>query len=214
MEGTMSVIQYVEPAEYEALFPNFIDIINNQTLIKTVFDLGCNLGAFVKLINNKIPTIEKIIGFEPDKDNYTFVVESNLPKLEIHNVGIYYGATECEVLGIGDQNRGGYMVSKIDAPHVEVWQKENRIHTYENKKFRLDILEKYTESQSLDLLKIDVEASEYNIFENSSAIKNFKWIIAEFHNHHREYYAEFIAKTLPEYSIVENSEQHFLLKHR
>ena len=210
----MSGITYAEPAEYESLFPKFIDNINSQTTVRTVFDLGCNLGAFVKLVNNRIPTLEKVIGFEPDKDNYEFVIHSNLPKLTLHNIGIYYGATECEVLGIGDHNRGGYMVSKINAPHVEVWQKENRIHTYENKKFILDILEKYTEDQSLDLLKIDIEASEYNIFENSSAIKNFQWIIAEFHNHHRDYYAEFIAKTLPEYTIVENSEQHFLLKHR
>lgn len=203
---------YIEPNEYKSLFPRFIDIVNKQTNITTVFDLGCNVGAFVRFVNNKIPTIKEIIGFEPDKENYEFIIKSNLPNLTIHNKGIYYGCNECEVLGVGDNNHGGYMVSKIEAPHVEVWEKQRKLHIYQNKIFKLDVLENYTKDKPLDLVKIDVEASEYNIFQNSSDIKKFTWIIAEFHNHHHGYYQNFIKTVLPTYTIVDSFEQHFLLK--
>lgn len=201
-------IEYSEPPEYSFILPNFIDIVKNDN-ITTVFDVGCNVGAFVKLINRKINTVRKIIGFEPDIENYNFLLSCNYPNFVIHNKGIFYGATESSVLGVGDNSIGGYMVGNIESQHIKRW--DGSIVTY-NKIFKLDILENYIENEQLDLLKMDVEASEYNIIENSSAIKKFKWLIIEFHNHDTQYYNDFILQKLPMFKVISVSDRQYLLK--
>lgn len=205
------MIYYHEPSEYVSLFPEYLKIINNETPVKTVFDLGCNVGAFVKLVNTKIPTIEEIIAFEPDIDNFNFIKSANYEKLKIFNVGIFYGATECNVNGIGDNNIGGYMVGAIEDEHTKIW--ETRIVEYTGKKFILQRLEEFTEGKNLDLIKIDVEASEYNIIDNSTVLKEFKWIIVEFHNHDLPFYQKYIDDKLSAtHKTVSHTNTHFLLK--
>lgn len=202
-------VRYSEPSEYKELFPSFIEIIKKEGKIDTVFDLGSNVGAFINLINKTMPSVKKIIGFEPDKDNYNFIKETNYNNLNLHNVGIFYGANSCTVQGVGDNNIGGYMVSAIENEHVKIW--ESGIVTYEGKEFRLEPLENFTTNEKLDLIKIDVEASEYNILDNSPDIKKFKWIIIEFHNHNSDYYLNYVKNKLENYEIIRNTDCHFLL---
>jgi hypothetical protein len=78
-----------------------------------------------------------------------------------HNYGIFYGVKESKVQGIGDNNDGGYMVSEIKEEFKEEYWGD-RIETYDGKLFKLETLEYFLESPA-DLVKIDVEASEYNI---------------------------------------------------
>jgi FkbM family methyltransferase len=205
------MITYHEPAEYSSLFPHFLELITQETDIKTVFDLGCNLGAFVTLVNSKIKTIQEIIAFEPDIDNFNYIKNANYEKLAIYNVGIFYGATECTVNGVGDNNIGGYMVSAIEDNHTNIWG--SKIVEYPNKKFSLQKLEDFTIGKELDLIKIDVEASEYNIIDNSTSLKEFKWIIVEFHNHDLPFYSKYVDEKLSStHKTITHTDTHFLLK--
>lgn len=203
-------IQYSEPSEYIDLFPAYLEIIKNNTKIKTVFDLGSNVGAFVKLIKSTIPDVNKIICFEPDIDNFNFIKAQNYIDIDLHNIGIYYGVDESSVNGIGDNNIGGYMVSSIEEEHTKKWS--SSISQYSGKVFKLKPLEDFTQKESLDLIKIDVEASEYNIMDNSTDLKKFKWIILECHNHNLDYYIDYINNSLTTHEIVTNTDCHFLLK--
>ena len=203
-------VTYSEPNEYNDLFPSYIETIKQHTSIKTVFDLGCNVGAFIKLTKKLLPDVQKIVGFEPDIDNFNYIKAQNYTDVELHNVGIYYGVEESRVCGVGDNNIGGYMVSTIDEEHVKNWG--SSILTYEGRVFKLKPLEHFTENESLDLIKIDVEASEYNILDNSTDLQKFKWIILECHNHNYDYYINYIKNTLPYHEIVANTDYHFLLK--
>lgn len=203
-------VQYSEPSEYASLFPSYLEIIKQHTKIRTVFDLGCNVGAFIKLIKAAIPDAEKVVCFEPDIDNYNFIESQNYSNVVLHNIGIYYGAVESFVNGVGDNNIGGYMVSVIADEHTNCWGAN--LEAYSGKVFKLRPLEEFTQNENLDLIKIDVEASEYNILDNSEDLKKFKWIILECHNHNLDYYLNYINKTLYTHSIVKNTDCHFLLK--
>jgi FkbM family methyltransferase len=205
------MITYHEPAEYISLFPHYFELITQETDIKTVFDLGCNVGAFVKLVNSKIKTIQEIVAFEPDIDNFNYIKNANYENLTIYNVGIFYGATECTVNGIGDNNIGGYMVGTIEDDHTDIWR--SRIVEYPGKKFSLQKLENFTVGRELDLIKIDVEASEYNIIDNSTSLKEFKWIIVEFHNHDLPFYSKYVDEKLSStHKTITHTDTHFLLK--
>jgi hypothetical protein len=102
------------------------------------------------------------------------------------------------------------MVSEIESEFKEEFWGE-RIETYDGKIFKLETLEHFLNTPA-DLVKIDVEASEYNILEHSELIKKSKHIFVEWHNKEMDYVIEFIKKHLPMYEIYKQYEQHTFLK--
>jgi FkbM family methyltransferase len=178
--------------------------------LNIVLDIGCNYGEFIHLLNNK--KINELHYFEPDIDNFEICSKlmSEYDFTHGHNYGIFYGVKESKVQGIGDNNDGGYMVSEIDKEFKdEIWG--DMIQTYDNKIFKLETLEYFLDSPA-DLVKIDVEASEYNILENSELIKKSKVIFVEWHNKPNSFIEEFIKQHLSMYEIHRQVEQQTFLK--
>jgi len=102
------------------------------------------------------------------------------------------------------------MVAAINSEHTSVWG--SSIVTYQGKEFKLEPLENFTIGENLDLIKVDIEASEYNLLDNSSDLKKFEWIIIEFHNHNHDYYSTYLRDKLQSHEIVSNTDCHFLLR--
>lgn len=181
--------------------PFWIDTLNflNKGDIKTVIDIGASSGIST-LMFLELQSVERIHCFEPDEENYGLLsknTEGYRHIVETHNTGIYYGVTESNVVGIGDNSPLGYMVEGVkeehDYPHGTI--------KYEGKKFKLITLESIIETP-VDLIKVDVEGSEYNIIENSELLKQSNYLIISFHNHSEKYVEDFIIKNLPNYHIV------------
>jgi FkbM family methyltransferase len=192
----------------EEMYKNWLSEIPKN--LNIVLDIGSNYGEFIHLLNNKI--ITELHYFEPDIDNFKKCSKlmSEYDFTHGHNYGIFYGVKESKVQGIGDNNDGGYMVSEIDKEFKdEVWG--DRIETYDEKIFKLETLEHFLNT-SADLVKIDVEASEYNILENSELIKKSKYIFVEWHNKPVSFVEEFIKEHLPMYDVQKQYEQHTFLK--
>jgi FkbM family methyltransferase len=178
--------------------------------LDVVLDIGSNYGEFVSLLNNK--KIKELHYFEPDVDNFK-KCSSLMSKYDFthgHNYGIFYGIKESKVQGVGDNNDGGYMVSEIENEFKdEIWG--DRIETYEGKIFKLEVLEHFL-NRPADLVKLDVEASEYNILENSELIKKSKYLFVEWHNKPMDFVDSFIEKHLPMYEKYAEYEGHTFLK--
>lgn len=164
--------------------------------IHVVLDLGAGVGVATQFFQ-KYLSPDLIICFEPDIDNFEMLSnnfnESNIFK---YNYGIFYGATECTVNGVGDNSPLGYMLSVIDKEHYENWS----VSSYPEKIFHLKELEEFC--QIADVIKIDVEGSEYNIIENSSCVQNSKWLLLETHNHMQDYIHEYIKQRLPNHVLI------------
>jgi len=192
----------------EEMYKNWLNEIPEN--LDIVLDIGSNYGEFIHLLTNK--KINELHYFEPDVDNFSKCSElmSRFHFTHGHNYGIFYGVKESKVQGVGDNNDGGYMVSEIDNQFKdEFWG--DKIETYDGKIFKLETLERFLDKPS-DLVKLDVEASEYNILENSELIKKAKYIFVEWHNKPMSFVHTFIEKHLPMYDKYKEHEQHTFLK--
>jgi FkbM family methyltransferase len=170
--------------------------------IKTIIDIGANFGVFTDKCLQEFPDLERIDAIEPDNINIEILKYNlgNNPKVHLHNCGIFYGADEVNVIGIGDNNPGGYVVKNVSSEHHHVYA--GRMIEYENKTFKMKTLESLFD-KSPDLIKIDVESSEYNIIENTKILKECPYLIIEFHGHLKDHIIEYIQTWLSEFKMVE-----------
>ena len=173
------------------VYPKAIEYLRDKN-IKTAVDIGASSGSISYFILSLIEP-ETLICFEPDADNFA-LLESNMRpynNVQVINKAIFYGKDTVSVNGTGDNNFLGYMIADIHTDHTDFWEK---LHPYEGKVFECVELEAYT--NGVDLIKMDVEGSEYNIIENSLAVYNSRYILLETHNHGMEYVVEYIKEHL------------------
>jgi hypothetical protein len=81
-----------------------------------------------------------------------------------------------------------------------------------NKKIGLSLI-KYIDFE-IDVVKIDIEGSEINVLENSTILKNSKFIILEWH-FNPEYLFDFILKNLSNFEIIyDGGNTNYLLQNK
>jgi FkbM family methyltransferase len=175
----------------EFYFKDVIDILKNNK-IKTVIDIGANVGGVIQILMNEIPTIEHAYLFEPQKNNFNFLFSKfkDNKKITCLNCGIYYGTKYYEASQL-ENHIGSYTIEK----NIIV-NNENYKPTQEY--FQLFELE-FFNFLPIDFLKIDIEGGEYNIIENSNFLKNVSLIEIELHQNFNE---EYFKKYLPNHNII------------
>lgn len=197
-----------------------LDIIFKNNDIKNIYDIGANVGGtaytFLEYAKRKNKNIEKIICFEPDKDNIDFLKEKLNKEINdnvvvpIHK-GVYYGKKKAKVFQAGN-NSEGFIHANVGGYSIEECMKSvtnNRIENGEDvfcgqvddKEFELDELENLIDnSLKPDFIKIDVEGAEKNILENSNLIKETKYMIVEWNQ--KEDIKNFLEKNNINFKVV------------
>lgn len=164
--------------------------------VDTVVDIGACIGASVNHYN-RILKPSKIVAIEPDADNFKTLMEltQRPDNVVFINSGVYYGKSEVNVISYLDGNMGGYHVADVFD--------DNPDHggTVIDNTFKVDELENLIDFVP-DLIKIDVEGSEYNIIENSTLFKQAKFLFIEWHVKTIDERREFINKHLSDYVEV------------
>jgi FkbM family methyltransferase len=182
-------------------FWNVVGLFLSNRNVKTIVDIGASSGLSALMFLD-YPVVEKIICFEPDENNYKDLLINLGPymdKVIPYNFGIYYGKEESDVYGIGDNSPLGYFIDGVKENSLGEFYKDSAVK-YGGKKFKLSELEKHV-NFPVDLIKMDVEGSEYNIVPNSTIVKETKYLIISFHNYPFTYVYDFIRKNLPEHDI-------------
>ena len=176
---------------------------------KVIIDAGANIGLFSILMKNRFPDA-KLICIEPDKENCE-VLKKNLGtynNVEIVNAGLWNTATKLNVL------------DKYNAGHSAMVVEEDTMNGTVNA-VTIDSLMQGYDLNHVDVLKIDIETSEKELF-----LKNYEqWlpkvqvIIIELHDWLRpgcsRVFFEAINKTFSDYAysvcgentVVENKDQ-------
>lgn len=176
-------------------------------------DVGAAIGvaSYYMLIYFKP---KQLICFEPDNANF-MLLEQNLYPFEnatLINRAVFYGKETVGVYGTGDGSSLGYMVADIDPEHSSNWP---MLYPYVDKIFLCTELEKHI--RGADLIKIDVEGSEYNIIEHSPLVQNCRYLLLETHNHERPYVEDYLRSHLPRHRTIytQGADIHFgfLLEH-
>ena len=126
-----------------------------------IIDIGANIGIFTVIASNYA---QKIIAYEPLAENFKFL-KKNLKHNKIDNV-------EVHKLGLGKKGRAR-MIPMLSGSYVGVLGKEPV------KLIGLDDIE----FEKCDLLKVDCEGSEYDLFKYASpeTLKKIKRFAMEFH---------------------------------
>lgn len=176
-------------------YVNLLEYLKSKD-IKSFMDVGGCVGE-VSIILNKNLNLNEIYIIEPVIENYNFIVNRfiNDTNVFIFNKALYYGSDTIELGQMSsDVNVGGWSFSdehKLDKVIVDAIKLEG-----------LPIC---------DLIKIDIEGSEYNLIVNSENLRKFKFISLELHSDLINNYQELIDKYLPNHKIIFNyNEQLFL----
>lgn len=131
---------------------------------KVILDIGGNIGAFAKMATDKRA---KVISFEPCPENFELLVENSPDSININRA----------VVGNTDKQRNFYLNKG----------RNKGIHSLEIKRGRdkiivdccnfSDMIEEYKP----DILKIDIEGGEYELFDLETIPKCVKQIAIELH---------------------------------
>lgn len=202
---TFCVEEWKSPARIETL-----SFLQGQG-ISSIWDIGANIGVFCATCLRRFSEA-KITALEPDPENFIILREnfSLYPEIELKNVGVFYGVEQGQSMSVeGDPNIGGYMFSGLAQEHLGPYT--GRVVTNQAI-FRMQTLESLFTAPA-DLVKLDVEGSEYNIIENSEILKQCRFLLAEFHNHPAEYVQSFITQHLPFFEIVTLTNEHYGTDH-
>lgn len=132
-----------------------------QEKVKTIIDLGANIGLSVLYLKSKYPGA-RIIAVEPDKENFDLLVKNVAGLADVHcvNKAIWHSS---RTLGLFDTGGGAYSyLVKEECDEEKAVIRSVSIN---------ELLEEYKIS-SIDLLKIDIEGSEKELF----AVNYKEWL--------------------------------------
>lgn len=144
---------------------------------EVIIDLGANIGLTSIFYKNRYPN-STIISVEPEKSNYEMVVQNTkqYPNMHCLNNGIWNRTTNLEIVNLGIGN-WGFVTKEVD------YENNNTISA-----ISIDDIMKRFNIETIDILKVDVEGSEKELFQNNfeNWLPKTKMIIVELHDDIRE----------------------------
>jgi FkbM family methyltransferase len=156
----------------DKIYQNFFDQIDS---LNTVVDVGANVGLFTQLCLSKGAT--RIVSLEiNDKAIDTFEsIHGSNESVKLIKEGLSDNIGEIEIF-MDPENS---LVSSVSQTHTSNLKDSKKVKVMGLK----DLIEKESLSE-IDLIKIDVEGAEYDIFKtiNNEILSGVKYILMEFHD--------------------------------
>jgi FkbM family methyltransferase len=145
---------------------------------KIILDIGSNIGASIIYFRRRFPDA-KIFGFEPHPDTFRILQSNvaNLAGVTIFNYGL--GAADRQVAVRADQvNFGAF------STHADFKDRGQPAAAVECEIRRLDEVLRQLGIAQVDLIKIDCEGAEADVFSTLSdeMLNRCQWIVGEFHD--------------------------------
>jgi FkbM family methyltransferase len=169
--------------EYEVLASLALDTFGT-TKVKTIVDLGGNIGLTSVFLANRFPTAQ-IISVEPDTHNFKYLTKNCAPYRNIKALNAAVWSSEKQ-LTIDSNFRDGAEWSRSVMSNSESSTTNQLIDAITIKK----IMET-TDTDNIDILKMDIEGAEAELFLNDPVfpdiMKKTKVLAVEVHE-------EFISK--------------------
>ncbi|UPT71443.1 MAG: FkbM family methyltransferase [Flavobacterium sp. JAD_PAG50586_2] len=143
---------------------------------KIIIDCGANIGLFTVLMKNRYPDA-KIIAIEPDPENFIELKKNGSKYSDVffENYGVWNTDTKLKVSDKYNRGKWGIVVEEdlVDS-NIESISINTLI-----KKYNIDII---------DILKIDIESSEKQLFSSNyqAWLPKVRKIVIELHDGHEE----------------------------
>ena len=170
--GTIYWRSYCDYGVISHLFSSQIGFDTKNDKVKTIIDIGANIGIETKRLRKLFPN-SKIISVEPDISNYK-ILELNTKddnNITILNKAIWNKKTTLEIKNHFSNNSQTFYVTEK--------KREETINEIDSLSIK-DILNEQN-LNSIDIIKIDTEGAEVKIFDESCDkwISSVKVIIVE-----------------------------------
>lgn len=165
----------------------------------TIVDVGAHIGMASILFAHKFPQA-KIIAIEPEPSNFAALVRNTSPYKNIVPVQAALWKEDGEVtLGRSDAHpKGAFQV-------VESGEQRVRAMT-------MDTLMRETHIQSIDLLKVDIEGAEKDVFTACDWIKKVRVIAIELHDRIKSGCRSVVETAAAEFHSEQRGEVTFFVK--
>ena len=141
---------------------------------KVIVDAGAHIGIAAIFFTNKFPN-SKIISIEPGKDNYKLLLENTreYPNIIPCNYALWNKKTSVNIIDSGE-GEWAYMVQESNTKDTTMFAQAITMN---------DLMKKHN-IQNIDILKMDIEGSEKEIFsENCNLwLVKTKLIVIELHD--------------------------------
>ncbi|HUC79698.1 MAG TPA: FkbM family methyltransferase [Flavisolibacter sp.] len=140
---------------------------------KVIIDCGANIGMTSVYFANKFPNA-KIIAIEPERANFEMLLKNTgkYENVECLNCGIWNKSTNLEVIDRGE-GAWAFIVKEVDQETAS-----------SIKAVSVDKVMQMFNIENIDVLKIDIEGSEKEVFEEGSEkwLPNVKTMVLELHD--------------------------------
>ena len=139
--------------------------------VKIIYDLGSFIGGSLIKFSKIFPDAA-IYGYEPNTENFSLLRKNteSIKNIKTYNLAISNAEGQADLYG-SDKGVCSYTLIKDKNNHIIDNVKTT---TIENEM-------KKNNHQIIDLIKIDIENSEYQIFENEKIFNYLKIIVIEIH---------------------------------
>jgi FkbM family methyltransferase len=160
---------------------------------KVIFDLGANVGLAAIYFKNRFPNAT-IVAVEPESANYEVMVKNTEKYSDIHCLksGVWNKTTNLKIHDRGYGN-WGFITEEVNYEDAETV-----------KAISIDgLMEKYS-IQHIDILKIDIESSEKELFDENFEkwLPKVKIIVIELHDFMKEGCSRSFFKALTNYKFT------------
>ncbi|MEO7045158.1 MAG: FkbM family methyltransferase [Ferruginibacter sp.] len=155
-------------------------IVHDQYLFKypinpeVIIDGGANIGLATIAFKSIFPEA-KIIAIEPDKENFEQLIKNLTPYSDVHtiNAGIWYKKAILQITDKYNYGKWGMVTEEIES------ETENSIPT-----ITIDEIIKRFNLDRIDLLKLDIETAERELFSScyEEWLPKVKIIVIELHD--------------------------------
>lgn len=191
--------------EWLIKYEKTINTIIDQNNINSFLDIGANTGAVIEFILSR-HALKNVYAFEPDIENFQILsrhvsqILSSNTHYELFNKAVYYGLEKVKVFGCNDGNPGGMFIENVNKEFAN-----NIGSEISNQVFYCATLEEsLAHVDKIDLCKIDVEGSEWNIIENSTFVKEkTNNILLEYHWVDEKRALMLVERHLPQHQVVD-----------
>lgn len=171
------IILRTNPSDLKTLKNNMtdeFDFLKDKKFenINTIYDCGSFIGGSIIKFSKLFPH-SQIYGYEPNDENYSLLKKNTelIKNVKINNLAIsnvvqqnqLYGSEKgvCSYTLIKDDKN--YVIQNIQSSTIENEMKKN-------------------DNKFIDLIKIDIEGSEFKIFENEKILNFLRIIVIEIHD--------------------------------
>jgi len=182
---------------------------------KVIIDAGGNIGLTAVYFAEKYPKA-KIITIEPEEDNFKILKKNtqHYSNITAINAALWDSEGEIELLDVGLDN-WGFMTATggIDTKYTQITTSKTEMKHLVKAVTIEKILRDYN-IDMIDILKIDIEGAEKEVFNGHSAwIKNVRSIITELHERMKKGCEEAFFKIVKEFDEMSyQSEDIYLSK--